>query len=462
VKWRPLPVVIDKIVSGGKLYVNPMKVKKSASLSHSGITDLSTQLNAVQENFPEVKRVSYWFVMGIILLYIVVIGPIDYLIVQRLFKRPQLTWITFPIWVCLGTVGALLLGQSTNGNRIRMNQIDIVDIDTTTQSLRVQSWYTLYSINNERYEIQATFQPQKLLTSIKTEPSALAHHTKYPLLSWSGIPEDTYTGIYRTGGAEFNYPEYNLTAQGDGIQNLPISVWSTRSLTAIYRARYSTSKQAPSPAPLVESNLSSIGAGALEGEFTHHLAVPLDNWLIAYGSRVYLPRRDRKTGKKASALPGVSISLGSANYQIQYQEIVNLLTRMHSRSFQRDDDLGGEEVLIEQTPYDILGRNVDDIVTMLTFHTAVGGKGYTQLENHSLNTMDLSPLLRIDRAVLFGRVQHPASQLKLNSGNSKTMADNQQATFVRIIIPVTKIKVINKNYLLPVDKLPIDTQPREK
>ena len=35
--------------------------------------------------------------MGLMVALLLVIGPIDYLLVHKLFNRPELTWITFPL-----------------------------------------------------------------------------------------------------------------------------------------------------------------------------------------------------------------------------------------------------------------------------------------------------------------------------------------------------------------------------
>ena len=48
------------------------------------------------EMFEEIPVISFGVVALFILFYIVLVGPLDYFILKKLFKRLELTWITFP------------------------------------------------------------------------------------------------------------------------------------------------------------------------------------------------------------------------------------------------------------------------------------------------------------------------------------------------------------------------------
>ena len=57
--------------------------------------DLSSQLQRTQDNF-DVTVVPFGWVALFIILYILVVGPLDYFILKKVFKRLEWTWITFP------------------------------------------------------------------------------------------------------------------------------------------------------------------------------------------------------------------------------------------------------------------------------------------------------------------------------------------------------------------------------
>ncbi len=110
---------------------------------------MATQLDATQDEFPSVTRVTTWPVMGLLVAFLLVIGPFDYLLVHKLFKRPELTWVTFPLFVVAAAVSAVLWGTWAKGDRLLSNQLDIVDIDTA-------------SGDNARSVLQPDLQPGEL------------------------------------------------------------------------------------------------------------------------------------------------------------------------------------------------------------------------------------------------------------------------------------------------------------
>ena len=101
----------------------------TARLTQTGITELATQLDATQDEFPSVTRVTTWPVMGLMVALLLVIGPIDYLIVHKLFNRPELTWITFPLFIVAAAGLGRVVGHIGQRGKLLSNQLDIVDVD---------------------------------------------------------------------------------------------------------------------------------------------------------------------------------------------------------------------------------------------------------------------------------------------------------------------------------------------
>ena len=73
---------------------------------------------------------------GLVFIYILWIGPGDYFLVKRLLKRMELTWITFPVMVLSVSLGAYLLAYHLKGDQLRINQVNLVDVDVETGLVR--------------------------------------------------------------------------------------------------------------------------------------------------------------------------------------------------------------------------------------------------------------------------------------------------------------------------------------
>ena len=127
-----------------------------SSLSQSGITDLASQWRAAAINIPEIARPTLWGALGLLLMYAAVIGPLDYLLVHKLLKRPHWTWVSLPLLVAVTSLSTVWLARAANGDATKLTQLDVVDIDVGRHEVIARSWSTAYSTTNARWTVEAT------------------------------------------------------------------------------------------------------------------------------------------------------------------------------------------------------------------------------------------------------------------------------------------------------------------
>jgi hypothetical protein len=436
--WKSTSNIVRKILFGERQTTTNQTQSTSRQLTSSGITDLASQLHASQDYFPIIHRFTLWKVLGLVLIYLVLIGPVDYFLVHRLLKRPQWTWLTFPLIVALSVLLAVQTAQALNQNELRANQLDLVDIDVASQSTRIQSWMTLYSPETRRYHV--TVQPRGILSKedVPADLSRTSSGNSTPRLSWSGIPENTFEGMYRPAGFEIGRPDYHLSSGATEIIDLPIPIWSTKSLKGFWRRNTGL---------LVESQLTSSGRRQLSGTIVHHLNAPLVDWILAFGNRVI---RSRDNGPLVRLMPDRPLSLEN-NSGITSRGLSEFITNTTTVAVSQEKVFEAK-VLVRQKDYDPLERDPYYILRMLTFHEVAGGKLYTGLDNNSLRTNDLSPLIVLDRAVLFARMEAPAADYTITSGEPpvelKPLPRPNTFSIVRIVLPVKK----NQTGLKPLQK----------
>lgn len=385
----------------------------AARLTQTGINELATQLDASQDDFPSVARVTTWSVMGLLVALLLVVGPIDFLLVHKVLKRPELTWITFPVFAVLAAGLAIFWGSSSKGERLLVNQLDIVDLDAASGSMRSESYSLVYSPQNRRYQIGGDADPL-------APPSAWSKVR----IGWHGRPESSFGGMYRAGGAEISRPGYSAEAADRGFEDLPITVWGTRPLDAEWEG----SRQ-----DLVESRLESRGPGHLGGTFRHHFPEPIDDWIVAYGRQVFRPPLDPETDVPLSRpiASGIPWSPQSSSQR----ELAGYLTaaRLVEVELSSTGHKINDEKRIEHADYDPLNRDPLDIMRMLSFHAMAGGTSYTGLGNGALRNFDWTPLLDLNRAVLVGRLRKPMMHWKVDG---QAVEPEQSSTFVRVVLPV--------------------------
>lgn len=418
--WDPISAVGRKLIVGNGDATSSESRSGHRRLGHSGITDLATQLHAVREDFPRVRRVSTWTVMGLLFVYLVVIGPVDYLIVHRVLNRPHLTWISFPLLVlvagCLAAWGA----SAANGDRLRVNQLDVVDVDAVSNTIRSQTWATIYSPQTRRYRVDVQANDLAYAGPNAGNNSSSAVGTR-PRVAWYGVPENVIGGMYRPAGLELAKPSYSFAQGARRVENLPITLWSTKSLTAGWDC---------SDLDLIESDLESRGYGRLTGTIMHRMSAPITDWILAYRHTVYRPAVTGYNQGRPTLRPLQRWSPNGPN--VRQRELNGYLTGAVAKATASREGLA-ETIHVEKTPYDALSRNSDQIMRILTFHAESGGTEYTGLENNSLRTHDLSPLIEMERAVLIGRIEMQAAQISLNG---EAVELDRHWAYVRIVLPV--------------------------
>lgn len=420
VGWGPLVDVSRRLMSTERKRQISTHRTERGQLSHSGVSDLATQLRAAEDHFPKVKRSTSWTVMGLLALYLVLVGPLDYLVVNRLLGRPAWTWVTFPLLVVVAVGASSWAARTSNGNQQRTNQIQLLDFDEVSGIGRGRAWMSVYSPETRRYD--AKFEPQAIAMQNGGSAAGLR-------LSWDGAPEDGFGGLYRSGGVAIGRAPYHLATDSSAVPDLPVAIWSSKCLAA----RWQLHDQDP-----VDSKLESTSAGSLRGTFTHHLPGPLMDWFVAYRDRVYRPKA-KGDAERPALPPNREFTLSAVT--TDQRSLSGLLTG--ETTVERANEKGrGKEYFVEQVQYDPLGREPLDLLRVLSFHDVVGGKRYTGLDNHALRDLDLSETLQLNRAVLFGVLEQPAGQLQLNGQPTEP---ELQRTVVRIVMPVAPAQADQEN-----------------
>ncbi|MFG0333427.1 MAG: hypothetical protein ACF8TS_08710 [Maioricimonas sp. JB049] len=391
--------------------------QSDSEIALTGVSHLLTQVISTVDRFESVAARSHWEVIGWLLLYLLLVGPIDYLLVHRLLGRPHWTWITLPCWVIAGAVGGTLLAQSSNAATIEARQLDVWDIDAASSQSRLRSWISIFSPETRRYEV--AFAPGDAVGPNSGSNDA-------GRITWAAPAEEGFRGQYRSGGLQLGRPSYRYSRRGQAIENLPLNVWSSKVLTADWDG------QPAQQLDRIVSDLVDDGTGRLQGTLTHHLPVPIEEWFLAYGNTVYLPEENRETGETLPLEPDALWQPGGA---IRSRMLKGFLTGVTLALVKRQEGTG-EDVVRNRESYDPLERDPYRIVRMLSFYEDAGGADYAGLSNDAMRQLDLSHLLDLQRAILFGRIDRTAATYTIDG---ESAGEDARETFVRIVLPVRRV-----------------------
>ena len=228
--------------------------------------DASLALANHIEEFGDVPVISFALVALFIALYIILIGPVDYFVLKKVFKRLEYTWITFPTVVLLVSLAAYFGAYYLKGDKLRINKVDLIEIDQAHERVMGSTWMAIFSPKLQNYNVDL-------------EPQGVG--APMPTLSWLARYSQ-YGGARMVGQSQGGLFErdYDYTPTATGLRQLPIQVWSQKSLEARWMGTIEPSKL-PVESKLVKERLY------IKGKFRWKMPAKLLGAKLLYADKVW-------------------------------------------------------------------------------------------------------------------------------------------------------------------------------
>jgi hypothetical protein len=289
--WKKMQEEIAPRVSAGE-------AKPAAGAFTEG-GELAVDLKRELENFKEVPVISFGWVALFILFYIVLVGPLDYLLLKKVFKRLELTWMTFPALVLIVSAAAYATAYYVKGDDLRINKIDLVDIDLHgSGQVYGHSWMTLFSPRIQNYTIG--LEPAASDWGGRWDASDTDAPMPPVLVSAMDGPEP---GLGGNTQSLFRRP-YEYADNASGLLRVPIPVWSTRTFTASWRVPLKDAALKDRPPPVQAELRISRDGRALSGAITNNLPAELQGGILFFQGQWYrLGERNLVPGERRQIAP---------------------------------------------------------------------------------------------------------------------------------------------------------------
>jgi len=200
------------------------------------ITNIMTQALA---NIPSLEVPPAELLLAVIVGYILLIGPLSYLVLRRLDRR-ELAWVVAPVLVVVFSAASYGIGSSMKGSQVIVNQIAVVRSSIDGSAASVSTFAGVFSPTRTSYDL--TVRGDALLSALRVtsfEPSL--------------------------GGA---VPTYT-TEQGDPahLRGLAVSVFGLQAVRAEAVIAYTPSLRVT----------WAIGENAIEGRATNDGSEPMED-----------------------------------------------------------------------------------------------------------------------------------------------------------------------------------------
>jgi hypothetical protein len=437
---------------------NPQSRREVLGKTSVPYDDLAGQLRAALDRFDSQTRLPFSITSLILLLLVALVGPIDYLVVNRLLGKPLLGWLTFPLTVL--ALSALLLGlgmrRADGDASAKIARIEIVDIGGVegtgglngTDGLKEPGGLKepvgrptarLIAVTHTAApqatkldlpaNLSATWasmvgpEPPVASPSAKgTSPAAangdLAARIVTPsvapvvtsgLTRSQGYSGPTYGGIL-IAGENRSLPPYDVPLDshpGDtwamlagGPREFPIPPGGSKSW--LTRLRFA-------PRLGTTTGLAQRrGSELLSGSITNPLQVDLLDAVLVYGNWCYLLPTRFRAGQTIASID--SLRQKNFRWHLSKREIADNASKLAPWDVEMHDDWMR-------------------LTEILMFESSAGGRDYTGLEHRPLRELDLTYALAFGDAILYGRLAEPILESPLKQ-------ERPTVSVARILLPV--------------------------
>lgn len=144
--WNGALPFWEVLVTPGAIY------SENAPMDVSARQQFASGISYPLSNLPMLDLPSIKGLAGLLGLYVLLVGPINYFVLRRQ-KRLHLAWVTIPALTLLFSAASFGLGYALHGTDIFVNKIAIVQLQPSGKA-SVSSFVGLFTPSQEGYEVQ--------------------------------------------------------------------------------------------------------------------------------------------------------------------------------------------------------------------------------------------------------------------------------------------------------------------
>jgi hypothetical protein len=159
-------------------------------------------------NIPQMRPLSVWWVILLLVLLALLLGPVDYIVLKKLDRQP-LTWLTCTFWIVVFTVGAYYGVQALRSGVLQYRSVTVMDCIEAEDSMWSATHAGLFAPKSDKYQLDGINGKQW----------------------WSAVSPEQRDIYYYRGGRTASRNVFCMQYDGANIPYaLPINIWTMQCL----------------------------------------------------------------------------------------------------------------------------------------------------------------------------------------------------------------------------------------
>ncbi|MGH2417064.1 MAG: hypothetical protein ACRDFY_01895, partial [Candidatus Limnocylindria bacterium] len=114
--------------------------------------EAANAMGTALSNLPSLEVPPAELLLVVIVGYILLIGPISYIVLRRMDRR-ELAWVTAPLLVVIFTACSFGIGTTLKGSSVVVNQISLIRTTSGTGTATVESYAGIFSPDRSTYDL---------------------------------------------------------------------------------------------------------------------------------------------------------------------------------------------------------------------------------------------------------------------------------------------------------------------
>ena len=157
--WDGAPALLSRLIPDNRVQMQFVGTGPSEDEASSIIASALTNIPALE--VPPVE-----LLLAVIVGYILLIGPVSYVILRRRDRR-DLAWVTAPVLVVVFSAGTFGIGYGLKGSQVIVNELAIVRTATDGGAASVQTYAGVFSPSRTTYDL--TVHADALVSAVSNQ-----------------------------------------------------------------------------------------------------------------------------------------------------------------------------------------------------------------------------------------------------------------------------------------------------